>query len=205
MSAKTPIVRIARRLALAGLVLVSIARAGAAPGGEPKSLKDKTLRGLDGEAIALAAPVGGATVLIFYSTECPIANSYSPTYGELMAQFHGRPVNWVGICVDPDLSDSEVRTHARDFKLGFKVARDPRGAFAREVGATKTPEAFLIDGHGTVRYHGRIDDQFVARRVRNASPGGSELKAALQAVLAAREVAVAYAEPVGCPLPEMPA
>lgn len=206
MSAKTPIARIARRLALAGLVLVSIAGAGAAPGGEPKSLKDRTLRGLDGEAIALAAPAGGATVVIFYSTECPIANSYSPTYHELMAQFRGHPVNWVGICLDPDLSDSEVRTHARDFKLGFHLVRDRRGTFAREVGATKTPEAFVIDAGGKVRYHGRIDDQFVARRVRNATPGGSsDLKAALQAVLAGKEVAAPFVEPVGCPLPEMPA
>jgi mono/diheme cytochrome c family protein len=202
MSAKTSF---ARGIMLSGLVLVSIARAGAAPDGERKSLKDKVLRGLDGEAVALAAPAGGATALIFYSTECPIANSYSPTYGELMEQFRGKPVNWVGVCVDPDLSDSEIRTHARDFKLGFKVARDRRGTFAREVGATKTPEAFVIDGEGKVRYHGRVDDQFVARRVRNATPGGSELKSSLQAVLAGKDVAVGYVEPVGCPLPEMPA
>lgn len=205
MSAKTSIVRNAARLALTGVLLVSIARAGAAPGGEPKSVKDKTLRELDGQTIALAAPAGGATVLIFYSAECPIANSYSPTYGELAAHFRGRPVNWVGICMDPDLSENEVRAHARDFKLPFRIARDRRGAFAREIGATMTPEAYVIDVEGKVRYHGRIDDQFVARRVRNATPGGSELKAAVESVLAGKEVAVPFVAAVGCPIPEMPA
>ena len=48
--------------------------------------------------------------------------------------------------------------------LKFRVARDRRGAFAGKIGATKTPEAFVIDSGGKVRYHGRIDDQFVARR-----------------------------------------
>jgi hypothetical protein len=55
-------------------------------------------------------------VLVFYSTECPISNSYSPTLNDLMGHFRGRPLSWVGICMDPDLSDAEVRTHARDFK-----------------------------------------------------------------------------------------
>ena len=78
--------------------------------------------------------------------------------------------------MDPDLSDSEVKTHSEDFKLGFRIARDPFGVFARKIGATVTPEAFVLDDKGQVRYHGRIDDQFVARRVRNASPSGSELQ-----------------------------
>jgi hypothetical protein len=106
--------------------------------------------------------------------------------------------------MDPDLSDAEVRTHARDFKLTFRIARDRRGAFARRVGATVTPEAFLFDSEGKVRYHGRIDDQFVARRVRNATPAGSELKDAIDAVLAGKPVAAPFVEAVGCPIPEAP-
>ena len=62
----------------------------------------------------------------------------------------------------------------------------------------------MIDSGGKIRYHGRIDDQFVARRVRNATPGTSELKDALEAVLAGKEVARPYVEAVGCPIPEAP-
>ena len=204
MFTKIVIASIARRLCLAGFSLLLIARGGVAPGGEPASLKEATLRGLDGKPIPVAAPAGGASVLFFYSTECPISNAYSPTFHELMARFANRPVKWVGICVDPDLSDDEVRAHARDFKLNFPVARDRRGTFARKIGATKTPEAFLVDSGGKVRYHGRIDDQFVSRRVRNATPSGSELKDAIAAVLDGKEVAVPHVEAVGCPIPEAP-
>ena len=107
--------------------------------------------------------------------------------------------------MDPDLSDSEVRTHSRDFKLGLRIARDPLGSFARKIGATVTPEAFVLDDKGQVRYHGRIDDQFVARRVRNASPSGSELRDAIAAVLNGKEVANIHVAAVGCPIPEAPA
>ena len=41
----------------------------------------------------------------------------------------------------------------------------------------------MIDAEGKVRYHGRIDDQFVARRKRNANPSASELKDAIAAAL----------------------
>jgi Copper type II ascorbate-dependent monooxygenase, N-terminal domain/Copper type II ascorbate-dependent monooxygenase, C-terminal domain len=106
--------------------------------------------------------------------------------------------------METDLSDADVRTHARDFKLTFRIVRDRRGSFARKVGATKTPEAFLIDDQGKVRYHGRIDDQYVARGVRNATPSGSDLKTAIESVLAGKAVAVPYVAAVGCPIPEMP-
>jgi peroxiredoxin len=205
MFTKTVIASIARRLCLAGLSLLLIARGAVAAGAEPESLKEATLRGLDGKTISVAAPAGGASVLFFYSTECPISNAYSPTFHDLMTRFANRPVKWAGICVDSDLSDDEVRAHARDFKLSFPVARDSRGKFARKIGATKTPEAFLIDSGGKIRYHGRIDDQFVARRVRNATPSGSELKDAIAAVLDGKDVAVPHVPAVGCPIPEAPA
>ena len=159
---------------------------------------------MDGRRIDLAAPAHGATVLIFYSTECPISNSYSPTLATLVDSFPAKSVKWLGVCVDPDLSDSEVETHARDFGLKFPVVRDRHGSLARKLGAKVTPETFVIDADGKVRYHGRIDDQFVARRKRNANPSGSELKDAIAAVLNGKEVKTPEVEAVGCPLPEVP-
>ena len=146
----------------------------------------------------------GATVIVFYSTECPISNSYSPTLATLVDAFGPRSVNWVGVCVDPDLSDSEVQTHARDFGFKFPVVRDKHGSFARKIGAKMTPEAFVLDAEGKIRYHGRIDDQFVARQKRNANPSESELKDALAAVLNGKEVKNPHVEAIGCPLPEHP-
>jgi mono/diheme cytochrome c family protein/thiol-disulfide isomerase/thioredoxin len=205
MTAKSVIATIARGVALAGFLLSLIGNRVAVLGGEPSAVKGVSLRGLDNGRIKLAPPAGGATVLVFYSSECPISNAYSPTLQELMGKYRQKPVDWVGICVDPDLSDSEVKTHSRDFKLDFRIARDPLGSFARKIGATVTPEAFVLDDKGQVRYHGRIDDQFVARRVRNASPSGSELRDAIASVLNGKEVAIAHVAAVGCPIPEAPA
>jgi peroxiredoxin len=194
----------ARGFVLAGLSLLLISGSTMVLGGDPSPLRAATLRDLGGRRISLAAPAKGATALVFYSTECPISNSYSPTLSALVDSFPARSVKWLGVCVDPDLSDTEVKAHAHDFGLKFPVVRDRQGTFARKIGAKVTPEAFVIDDLGRVRYHGRIDDQFAARRQRNANPLGSELKDALAAVLSEKEVGTPYVEAVGCPLPEAP-
>ena len=149
MAVRFRIASIGRGLVLAGLAWIVISGDMTALGAEPSSLKGASLRGLDGKRVDLAAPPNGATVLVFYSTECPISNSYSPTLSTLIDSFPAKSVKWIGICVDPDLSDSEVETHARDFSLKFPVVRDRQGAFARKIGAKMTPEAFVIDKDGT--------------------------------------------------------
>ncbi len=132
MTVKTVMASIARGVVLAGFLLSLIGGRGAALGGEPSAFKGVSLRGLDNERIKLAAPAGGATVLIFYSSECPISNAYSPTLQELMGKYRQRPVEWVGICVDPDLSDSEVKSHSERLQAGFPDRPRPRSACSRE-------------------------------------------------------------------------
>ena len=61
-------------------VVVSIVAIAPTRAADPARLSNASLHGLEGHRIKLAAPHGGATVLVFYSTECPISNSYSPTF-----------------------------------------------------------------------------------------------------------------------------
>jgi hypothetical protein len=190
-------------LVLAGLLLLLYSGNAPVMAGEAPDLASASLAGVDGRRVSLAAPPKGATALVFYSSECPISNSYSPTLATLVDSFAAKPVKWVGVCVDPDLSNAEVLAHARDFDLKLAIARDRRGSFARKLGAKMVPEAFVIDASGQIRYHGRIDDQFAARRVRNAAPSGNELNDAITAVLAGKAVKEPYVAAVGCPLPEM--
>ncbi|AMV38890.1 redoxin domain-containing protein [Planctomyces sp. SH-PL62] len=163
------------------------------------------LKGLNGATLDPTPGPGGATVLVFYSTECPIANAVNPTLKTLHDAFPPPRVKWIGVCVDPDASEAELAEHATEYDLKLAIAVDRSGRLARRLGATITPEAFVIDDAGRVRYHGRIDDQFAGRGVRKANPGEGDLKPALAAVLAGQEVKTPYVKPIGCPLPEPPA
>jgi hypothetical protein len=171
-------------------------------GSPPGRFDVRSVQGLGGRLVDIAAPQGGATALVFYSSECPISNAYSPTLNTIKEEFAAAKFKLVGVCVDPDLSDAEVETHARDFGLKYPVARDRYGVVAAKLGVEATPEAYVIDSQGRVRYHGRIDDQFAARQKRKLTSSTHELHDAIAAVLAGREVAASHVEAVGCPLPE---
>src|SRR5262249_1418042 len=152
MALKMVSARAARVLGLAGLSLLLGSLSSTVQGADESSIKAITVRGLDGRRVSFAAPDHGATALVFYSTECPISNSYSPTLTTLVDSFPATSVKWLGVCVDPDLSDSEVKAHSRDFGFKFPVVRDRNGTLARKLGAKVTPETFLIDSEGKVRY-----------------------------------------------------
>jgi mono/diheme cytochrome c family protein len=167
--------------------------------------RPSSARGLDGKPVTLAAPAGGAAVIVFYSTECPISNAYSPALKALRADYPADKLAMVGVCVDPDLSDRGVAAHKAEYALDYPVVRDRRGVLARAFGVRVTPEVAVLDQAGDVRYLGRIDDQYAARLKRNANPATHELRDAVAALTAGKPVAVARVEAVGCPLPVPPA
>lgn len=156
----------------------------------------------DGPAIPVRAPAGGALVIVFYSTECPISNAYSPTLDALAHAFPGQPFRLIGLCTDPDRSRDALRRHAEEYGLHFPVHPDRDLVMSRKLGIRVTPEAVVLDDTGRVRYRGRIDDQFLGRRLRNARPHTRELSDAVAAVLAGREVECPDVPAVGCPLPD---
>jgi hypothetical protein len=181
---------------LAILVFVSAALASS-----PDGLTLREIRGLDGQPLALVPSSGGATAIVFYSTECPISNEYSPVLAAIAQDNASAKFRMIGICVDPDLPADTISKHAKEFGLKFPIAADGDGALSSKLGVKATPEAVVLDSGGKVRYRGRIDDTYPSRGKRNANPTTSELKDAIAAVMAGREVAVAHAEAIGCPIP----
>jgi hypothetical protein len=71
--------------------------------------------------------------------------------------------------------------------------KDANNVMADRLGAEYTPEAFVMDREGVVRYHGRIDDAQNPARVRQTS-----LRLAIEAVLAGREVPAPETKAFGC-------
>ena len=64
-----------------------------------------------------------------------------------------------------------------------------------------TPESFVLDGSGAVRYHGRIDDGYASRTKRNNQAKSQDLENALEAVLDGKPVQVAETKALGCAIP----
>ena len=175
-------------------------RAAAEPGVPKLPMTD--VRAADGRFVSLVpASKQGVVAVVFYSTECPISNGFSPTLAAVAAAHAAEPATFVGVCVDADIPAADVLKHAREYGLDFPVVQDREGSITARFGARMTPEVFVYDGAEALRYRGRIDDQYTARGKRNAHHETNEFRDAVVAVLAGKAPPVSFAEPVGCPVP----
>ena len=178
------------RLAVLAASLAAVAAAqGVAPGSKAPALK---LTDLKGDSAAVESPAGRPTVVLFISTECPISNAYNDRMIALYRDFSDR-VRFIFVNSNDNESASDVEQHRRQVSFPFSVYKDPGNVTADAFGAQLTPEAFVIDSAGIIRYHGAIDDQRNPARVRVAG-----LRRALDAILNSRKVEPEQTKAFGC-------
>ena len=88
----------------------------------------------------------------------------------------------------------EVVSHAKQHGLAFPLMKDPENKVADLYDARHTPEIFVVDPQGKLRYHGRIDENY-EDPAKVASP---DLKNALDAMLVGKAIARAETKAFGC-------
>jgi peroxiredoxin len=136
-------------------------------------------------------------VLAFLGTECPLAKLYAPRLASLNAELKSRGVTFLGVNSNRQDSLTEVASHARRHGIEFPVLKDVGNRIADAIGVTRTPEIVVLDEKRTVRYHGRIDDQYGVGYIRDEVENAF-LKEAVEDLLAGRKVKTASTEVVGC-------
>ena len=158
----------------------------------PKSLDDVT-----------AWHESRATVVVFVGVECPLAKLYATRLNELSAEYGPRGVRFFGVDANRQDSPAEIARFAAEYEWSLPLVRDVGWRLTDRLGATRTPEAFLLDDAGAVRYQGRIDDGRLVGLERG-EPTRRDLAIALDELLAGRPIAVARTKAVGCRIGRTP-
>jgi peroxiredoxin len=138
-----------------------------------------------------------AVVVVFIGTQCPINNAFMPRLAELHKTYAAKGVQFFAVNSNRQDDVQRIAEHAKEHTIPFPVLRDEGGALADRFGARRTPEAFVLDGTRTVRYHGRIDDQFGVGFQR-PQPLRHDLAVALDEVLAGKKVSQPSTPVAGC-------
>src|SRR5579872_2552237 len=136
-------------------------------------------------------------VVAFLGTECSLARLYGPRLAELAGQYETKRVAFVGIDANQQDTLAEMAQYARKSKIEFPFLKDPANVVADLFGALRTPEVFVLDKDRVIRYRGRIDDQFGIGFSRH-EPKHKDLAAALDELLAGKEVGTSVTEAAGC-------
>lgn len=138
-----------------------------------------------------------AIVIVFTKRDCPLVQRYAPKLKALDEAYRERGVQFLALNVGAGDSVTEVAWQAVQADWALPVGKDFDGAAAQALGATRTPEALVLDAEQRLVYRGRIDDQL---RLSGTRPGAvrEDLREALDDVLAGREVRVSQTPVDGC-------
>lgn len=191
---RIPVSRFRHILPLAALLMCLVCARGVG-GAERVDFPWRRLRDVNDAPIDLSE--SKFKVVCFLGVECPLARLYGPRLEELHDKFQADSVRMIGIDSNSQDSVDDIQSYLADHELSFPIVKDADQSLARRFGATRTPEVFVLDAADNVRYQGRIDDEFEPGLVR-AAPTRHELRDALAALAAGRDVEVAKTDPAGC-------
>lgn len=159
--------------------------------GEPAP--DFTLSDTAGRVHSLKSYRGKIAVLGFLGVACPISNAYNERIRAIVSDFAGQDVAFLGINSNIDEPVQMVREHAAGNQLTFPILKDEGSRVADIYGAERTPEMFVVDRDGVLRYRGRIDNSQELRRVKR-----NDLRAALDELMSGKPVTIPEARAFGC-------
>jgi peroxiredoxin len=153
-----------------------------------------TLKNYDGANVNLASFQGKkAMVLMFMATQCPVSNAYNERMAAISKEYGAKGVAFVGLNANKQEPVEEVAEHAKAHGFPFPILKDVGNVQADAFGAQVTPEVYVYDSSWTLRYHGRIDDNQRGNNI--TSP---DLRNALDAILAGKEVPAKETKAFGC-------
>ena len=153
------------------------------------------LPGADGERYALESE---PTVVVFTCNHCPYALAWHDRLLAVARDYCGR----AGMLM---INPNDAERYPRDSFEAMRRRVEADGGWpapylhdatqevARAYGAKKTPDVFVLDGEGLLRYRGAPDADY-----DDPSQDAAWLRGALDAVLAGRDPAPAETDPVGC-------
>jgi peroxiredoxin len=188
--------RLARLLMVAAGVLVMAQTVLAAGPQIGAAAPDFTLTTVDGKTFSLAqeAKTHKAVVVMFIATKCPYSNAYNDRMRDMAAAYARQGIVFAGINSNKSEPADEVVSHARKNGLAFPLMKDPENKVADLYDARHTPEIFVVDPDGKLRYHGRIDENY-EEPSKVTSP---DLKNALDSMLTGKAIAKAETKAFGC-------
>lgn len=134
-----------------------------------------------------------ATVLLFLSARCPCSGGYDGRNKELAAAYQSKGVRFVAVNASADETDAEIVAHAKAHGFPFPVLRDADHKLADTLNAQVTPEAYVMDAQGVLRYHGRIDDSRDEKAITS-----HDLRNAIDFLLSGQNPKVKSTTPFGC-------
>jgi peroxiredoxin len=159
---------------------------------------DFTLVDEVGTSHTLSEYRGKTVVLEWFNIPCPFVRRHyeAGTFDSIIAEHGSGEFVWLAIDTTWDNTPADTLAWKEGIERShdYPVLQDPDGAVGRLYKATRTPEMFVIDPEGILRYMGAIDD----KPRGPADEATNHVIAALTALSEGLEIDPTETEPYGC-------
>lgn len=133
------------------------------------------------------------TVILFVATKCPVSNNYNERMEKLAQDYKAKGINVIGINSNNTEAAAEIKAHATEHGLTFPILKDEANKIADRWGATRTPEAYVLDANMKLVYHGRIDN---SQKIEGIT--SNDLRDALDELAAGKTITKTGGAAFGC-------
>jgi peroxiredoxin len=153
---------------------------------------------VDGEkdsSISLDDSKGAVTVVVFLGNHCPVVTAYEDRIIDFANDYKGKGVKVVAISVNDIEQDKlpGIKVRVKEKGYTFPYGYDESGKVGKAYGAVVTPQFYVIDKEGVIRYTGALDDNMNESKVTK-----KYLRDAVDAVLANETVETTETQAKGC-------
>lgn len=177
---------------------------GAGPAEVGAKAPDFTLTDINGKEHKLSdyTEQGKVVVLEWFNPDCPFVKKHyrddTGTMLKIQQDMKDDPVVWLMVNSaregHPTTGIERNKSAVKDLGITAPVLLDESGKVGMSYGAKRTPEMYIIDTEGVLRYHGAIDN-----RPDAAMPGEvNYVRNTLQQVLAGETVTTTTTKAYGC-------
>jgi cytochrome c-type biogenesis protein len=128
---------------------------------------------LAGDSVSLSALKGKVVMLNVWATWCHPCRDEIPELRVLYDRYRSRGLELVGVSVDADGAQENVREFMQEFEMHYPVWLDPAERISAQFLVVGVPATFLIDKQGVLRW----------RKTGPIQPGDSTLTAAIEQAL----------------------
>jgi hypothetical protein len=142
-------------------------------------------------------PMGGRpTAVVMWCNHCPYVQAWEARLNSIAREnptLDVFAINANDAELQPEDAFPQMVERSRRNAYAFTYLHDETQEVARAYGAERTPEVFLFDREGVLRYHGAIDENWEEEPVH-----GRYLRDAIEALHMGRDPDPEETPPVGC-------
>lgn len=130
---------------------------------------------LDGDSVSLTDQQGKVVLLNIWATWCHPCREEIPDLRQIHAAYRARGLELVGVSVDADGAEHNIREFMKEFEMTYPVWLDPAERISTQFLTIGVPTTFLIDRGGVLRWRRtgpvRMSDTSLTNAIERALSG----------------------------------